>query len=274
MIHTNEYAPACGELAESTLSVARQATLETGAIVREYFNHTFEVKSKGPNNPVTTADLAADRLLHQRLMDAFPDDGWLSEETADAPARLDRRRVWVIDPIDGTKEFIQGLPEFTISVALVVAGQAVLGLVHNPITGELFHALRGGGAFVDGQRAHVSQRAQVNGAQVIASRSEFKRGAFDALQAPLEIVPTGSIAYKLALVAAGRADATWSQRPKHEWDICAGVLLVQEAGGRVTDLDGRFHRFNQPHPEVNGIVATNGHLHRGIMTLLGRDGRR
>jgi myo-inositol-1(or 4)-monophosphatase len=103
---------------------------------------------------VTTADLAADRILHEQLLAAFPGDGWLSEETLDDPARLGWPRVWVVDPLDGTREFVKGIPEFAISVALVVAGRVVLGLVHNPISGELFHALRGGGAHLDGQ-AHL-----------------------------------------------------------------------------------------------------------------------
>jgi myo-inositol-1(or 4)-monophosphatase len=253
------------------LNVARQATLAAGAAICSYFHHTYEVQSKGYDNPVTTADLAADRILRARLTTAFPDDGWLSEETHDDKARLERQRVWVVDPLDGTKEFIKGIPEFAVSVALVVAGQAMLGIVHNPSTGELFHALRGGGAYLNDKPIRVTRRTDMPGSHIPASRSEFGRGEFDGLAVPLKIVPTGSIAYKLGLVAAGRADATWSQGSKHEWDVCAGVLLVEEAGGRVTDLSCQPHRFNQPHPQVNGIVASNGQLHMGIMALIQRN---
>jgi myo-inositol-1(or 4)-monophosphatase len=256
---------------DHALSIACQATLEAGAAIKGYYRHNYEINDKGHGDPVTSADLAADHILRQQLTTAFPRDGWLSEETLDDAARLTRRRVWVVDPIDGTREFIKGVPEFAISVALVVAGRVALGVVHNPISGELFYALRGQGAYQNGGRPmHVTQRARVAGARIPASRSEFGRGEFDDLAAPLEIVPTGSIAYKLALVAAGRADATWSQGLKHEWDVCAGVLLVEEAGGRVTDLDCRPHRFNRPQPQVNGIVASNGPLHADIMALLPR----
>ena len=252
------------------LEVARRATLEAGRAISGYFRHDYEIRSKGYDNPVTTADLEADRILRERLTAAFPEDGWLSEETRDDAGRLARRRVWVVDPLDGTKDFIKGLPEFAISVALVVAGRAVLGVVHNPITGELFHAMRGGGAYLDRDALHVARRTELKSARVAASRSELEHGEFDALAASFEIVPVGSIAYKLGLVAAGRVDATLSQRHKSEWDICAGTLLVEEAGGRVTDLSGQPHRFNQFPPELNGIVASNDPLHSGIVALLGR----
>ncbi len=247
------------------LDVARQATLQAGEAIKSYFGRDFEISDKGHGDPLTTADLAADRILHEQLLAAFPDDGWLSEETLDNPARLERTRVWVVDPLDGTREFVKSIPEFAISVALVVSGRVALGIVYNPISGELFHALRGGGAYLDGRPARVTPRAQLDGARILASRSEFNRGEFDGLAPSLDIVPTGSIAYKLGLVSAGQADATWSQRTKSEWDVCAGVLLVQEAGGRVTDLDGQAHIFNRPRPQVKGIVASNGLFHQDLL---------
>ncbi len=255
---------------DATLQIAREVTLQAGRAIRSYFKHSYEVRDKSYDNPVTTADLAADRILREGLTAAFPDYGWLSEETADDLARLDRSRVWVVDPIDGTKEFIMGLPEFAVSVALVQGEQVVLGIVYNPATEELFHATRGGGAFLNGTPIKVSPRRQVEGARVPASRSECKRGEFEPFTERVQVVPTGSIAYKMALVAAGRGDATWSQGPKHEWDVCGGALLVAEAGGQVTDLACQPYRFNQPRPKVNGVVATNGALHTGIMGLLGR----
>jgi myo-inositol-1(or 4)-monophosphatase len=255
---------------QAALDVARRVTLEAGAAIRGYFKHSYEINQKGYDNPVTSADLAADRILREGLTAAFPDDGWLSEETADDPARLARSRVWVVDPVDGTKEFIMGIPEFAVSVALVQEGQVVLGIVYNPGTTELFHAIRGGGAFLNGEPMRVSRRAEAPGARVPASRSECKRGEFEPFTATVEVVPTGSIAYKMALVACGRGDATWSQGPKHEWDVCGGALLVQEAGGRVSDLACLPYRFNQPKPKVNGVVATNGVLHTDVMALLGR----
>ncbi len=256
------------------LSVALAAAREAGQAIRRYYRNAYEVEDKSPDNPITDADREADRILRERITAAFPGDGWLSEETRDNPARLSKERVWIVDPLDGTKDFIGGIPEFALSIALWAAGEIVLGVTHNPATGELFYALRGEGAWqvgggADGQRRlQVTSRGRLEGCRVLASRSEYGRGEFEGFIVPLEIVPTGSIAYKLALVAAGRADATWSQGPKSEWDIAAGVLLVTEAGGQVTDLDGAPHRFNQLQPAVNGIVATNGHLHAAVMALL------
>jgi len=259
---------------QAELSVALAAAREAGQAIRRYYRNAYEVEDKSPDNPITDADREADRILRERITAAFPQDGWLSEETRDDPARLAKERVWIVDPLDGTKDFIGGIPEFALSIALWVEGEIALGVTHNPATGELFYALRGGGAWqvADGskerRRLQVTSRGRLEGCRVLASRSEYGRGEFEGFLVPLEIVPTGSIAYKLALVAAGRADATWSQGPKSEWDIAAGVLLVTEAGGRVTDLEGAPHRFNQPRPAANGIVATNGHLHEAVMALL------
>lgn len=252
----------------TVLKAAREITLEAGTAIRGYFKHSYEVRDKSYDNPVTTADLAADRILREGLTAAFPDYGWLSEETVDDPTRLSRSRVWVVDPIDGTKEFIMGIPEFAISVALVEAGQVVLGIVYNPATQEMFHAVRDGGAFLNDAPMRVSAREQVSGARVPASRSECKRGEFEPFATTFEITPTGSIAYKMALIASGQGDATWSRGPKHEWDVCGGALLVEEAGGRVTDLACQPYRFNQPRPKVNGVVATNGALHDEVMALV------
>lgn len=253
---------------QQALEVARRVTLEAGAAIMDYFKDDYEVAEKGHDNPVTTADLAADRILKEGVLGAFPEDGWLSEETVDDPVRLERRRVWVVDPVDGTKEFIMGLREFAVSVALVVEGEVVLGLVHNPGTQEMFYALLGEGAYLNDAPVCVTGRMGVDGARVVASRSEFGRGEFDPFVRAMDVVQTGSIAYKLALVAAGQADATWSQGPKHEWDICAGVLLVEEAGGQATDLNCRAFMFNRARPKVNGIVATNRVLHPGVVARL------
>ena len=192
----------------------------------------------------------------------------MSEETADNPARLEKKWLWVVDPIDGTKEFVSGIPEFSISVALVEEGLPVLGVVFNPATDELFVAEKGQGVWCNGQRVSVSGRDQLAGSLIDASRSEIKRGEFDPFRELVELRITGSIAYKLARVASGQADGTWSRGPKHEWDICAGALLVQEASGVCVDLDGNAFRFNKSWPKVNGIVADNGHLHVDIMAAL------
>ena len=173
-----------------------------------------QVDRKADASPVTQADRDADEVLRSVLL-AASDAAWLSEETADSPERLSARRVWIVDPLDGTKEFITGVPEYAVAVALVEDGEPVLGVVHNPVTGETFWAERGGGAVLNGQPIHVAE-----GRVVLASRSETKRGEFTPFE-DWEVRPVGSIQYKLALVAAGQGAVTWSRGPKHEWDVCA-----------------------------------------------------
>ena len=252
------------DLIDETIKI----TQEAGQAIMSYYRDSFSVKDKTPDNPVTDADLAADALLHQRLSALIPEAGWLSEETADSPDRLDQKLVWVVDPLDGTKEFVMGIPEFSVSVALVEDGRPRLAVIFNPPTGELFHASKGQGAFLAGQPASVSQRDELAGAQVDASRSERKRGEFEPFEQMLNLRTMGSIAYKLARVAAGQVDATWSRGPKSEWDVCAGALLIEEAGGRCVDLDGQPLRFNKSFPKINGIIATNELLYEPVITLL------
>lgn len=253
------------QLLEKTIEITRAA----GAEIMRYYRSAFAVADKKPDNPVTDADYAADSLLKERLLTLLPEAGWLSEETADSPERLSKKLAWIVDPLDGTKEFVMGIPEFAVSVGLVADGRPVLGVVYNPAGDELFVAQAGQGILVNGQPAGVSGRDSLPGSMVDASRSEIKRGEFAPFEGLVELHVTGSIAYKLARVASGRADATWSRGPKNEWDICAGVLLVQEAGGRCVSLDDKPFCFNRPNPKVNGIIADNGRLHDQIMATLG-----
>jgi myo-inositol-1(or 4)-monophosphatase len=236
-----------------------------------YYHDQYEVKQKGVDNPVTTADVEADRALHRVLLEGAPGTGWLSEETVDSPERLQADQVWVVDPIDGTKEFIGGIPEFSVSIGLASAGEITVAALFNPARDELFWAERGGGAYLNGEPIRVSRRSELEGSRVIASRSEMGRGEFDPYQPSFQVQEVGSIAYKLGLVAAGRADLTWSLGPKNEWDIAAGVLLIREAGGEITDPAGEPFRFNRPDPLVPGILASNGLLHQGALQAVAED---
>lgn len=219
--------------------------------------HRIEYKSG--RDPVTEADRIADRTLREVLLQEG--EGWLSEETIDDFSRLEKRRVWVVDPIDGTREFISGIPEWCISVGFVKDGHAVAGGICNPSTGEVFLGIVGGGVTVNGTSVCVSHRESQEGALVLASRSEVTRGEWDCYEdAPFVMRPMGSVAYKLALVASGRADATWTRSPKHEWDIAAGAALVEAAGGIVRNLDGSKPRFNSPSPLLPGLIAYSPQL--------------
>ena len=252
---------------QQALAAAKEAVHRAGEVILSYYSSHYEVQSKGEDNPVTTADLAANHVLRETLLGAFPEAGWLSEESADNAARLQHDYVWIIDPIDGTKEFIQGIDEFVVVVALVVQQQVTVAVTYNPIRQELLHACQGQGAFCNDQPIHVSPRAHLPGALVLASRSETGRGEWDRFRDLLTVRPMGSVAYKLAQVARGLCDMTFSLVPKNEWDICAGTLLVTEAGGQVTDLQGQPFRFNQPDPLRAGLIATNGLLHSQVLRL-------
>jgi myo-inositol-1(or 4)-monophosphatase len=251
-------------LLSSTITIVEEA----GRAIMSYYEDSYSVTEKSPDNPVTDADLAADTLLKNRLLALIPDAGWLSEETADTLERLGKRLCWVVDPLDGTKEFVLGIPEFTVSVALVEDGEPVLAVILNPATDELFHASHGEGSAYKGARSRVSQRKNLAGAKVEASRSERLRGEFEPFESVVDVRTMGSIAYKLARVSAGLADGTWSRGPKNEWDICAGVLLVEEAGGRCVDLNDSPFSFNRAHPKVNGIIADNNLIHDQVIAAL------
>lgn len=234
--------------------------LQNAALLcRSFACQAVRVERKDSGDPVTTVDRAVNDYLSETLPRGR--EGWLSEESADNPQRLSRRRVWVVDPLDGTKEFLAGLPEWSVSIALVEEGQPVAGGICNPTTGEIFTGSRETG--IHSCLPEGKTRPFVRGRKpyVLASRSEVQRGEWDWLkEAPFEVLPVGSIAYKLALVAAGRADATWTFVPKSEWDIAAGVALVLSSGGKVRGLNGKPITFNQQETIWDGLVALASHV--------------
>jgi myo-inositol-1(or 4)-monophosphatase len=245
---------------ESALQAARTVfqRFTLGAIEAEY---------KAGHDPVTEADRALDSLLRKELL--RDGEGWLSEESVDDLARLEKRRVWVVDPLDGTREFVAGIPEFCASVAMVEDGRAVAGGIYNPATNETFLGSIGVGVTYNGKPVKASQRKSLNGALVLASRSEIKRGEWKQFEiADFTIRPIGSVAYKLALVSAGLADATFTLVPKHEWDIAAGVALVESSGGFVGTLDDRQLVFNERHPLISGLIACGASLAPQLMSRL------
>ncbi len=236
----------------------QQAIRLAGAEALQLAANGFDIQTKADQSPVTSADLAVNRLLHQRVTEAFPDDGWLSEESPDSLLRLDKRRVWVIDPIDGTSAFIRREPEFCISVALVDEGRPVLAAVLNPSTNELFVATDGGGLHLND--VPVSGHHPSDGRPTIALNPwEQRMGRFKGLESQTASRPMRSIAWALALAASGRIDAVVSLESQHEWDIAAGVLLVQEAGGLTSDASGAPFLFNRPDPRYRGMIATSRH---------------
>jgi myo-inositol-1(or 4)-monophosphatase len=225
------------------------------AVALAYSPGTFEVRDHGGRNVVTEVDRRVGDVLRDQLFQSG--EGWLSEEDPDDESRLSCDIVWVVDPLDGTREFVDGLPEWCISVGLVDHGVAVAGGTSNPATGETFLGAIDCGVTLNGRAVRTSARARLQGARVLASRSEYARGEWQQFEGGVFTVqPMGSVAYKLSLVAAGLADATWTLSPKHEWDIAAGVALVNAAGGRVGSTDGSAVTLNRRNPLLPGLKAS------------------
>ncbi len=256
---------------QTELDLARKAALAAGEILVRYWKRrSYTVGSKGSDNPVTSADLEADAAIKAILSPRFPDYGWLSEETADSGDRLKCRRVWIVDPLDGTKEFIHGIDEFAVAIALAEDGVPVVGVTYNPIKREMYWAARGAGCHLGRRRVSVTRTRELSQARILASRSEISRGEWEELKDAVIVNPTGSVAYKLALVAAGAGDGTFTRSPKSEWDIASGAILIAEAGGRMTDIDGSEIRFNQLLVTIHGLIASNSVLYERLAALARR----
>ncbi|MBV9339481.1 MAG: 3'(2'),5'-bisphosphate nucleotidase CysQ [Acidobacteria bacterium] len=222
-------------------------------IFTRYTPGKIAAEYKSGHDPVTAADREIDALLAKKLL--REGEGWLSEESVDDDRRLPCARVWVVDPLDGTREFVAGIPEFSVSIALVEQGLPVAGGILNPATGETFLGSVGSGVTYNGSPASASRRTRLEGALVLASRSEVARGEWQRFQnAPFKIQAMGSVAYKLARVAAGLADVTFTLTPKHEWDVAAGAALLLSAGGFVESLEGPL-AWNQKRPKISGLIA-------------------
>jgi myo-inositol-1(or 4)-monophosphatase len=247
------------------LAKIERALLQARQAVARFTPGQIESQRKAGGDPVTEADTLLDQVLKEELL--APGEGWLSEETADDPGRLEKERVWIVDPIDGTREFIQGIPEWCISVGLAINGSPVCGGICNPAADRLFLGCVGEGVILNGRSVRISEKRELEGARVLASRSEVKRGEWRRFEnAPFEIVPMGSVAYKLACVAAGLADATFTLVPKNEWDVAAGAALIRAAGGRTADPNSKDRVFNKQNPLLTlGFAAANKDLVRILL---------
>lgn len=246
------------------------AALEAArGVLNRFTPGAIETEYKVGHDPVTEADRAVDQVLRDNLL--RDGEGWLSEESVDDFSRLDRQRVWVVDPLDGTREFVQGIPEFCVSIALVENGIPIAGGICNPATDELILGSRETGVTYNGKPTQPSQRRDLHGALVLASRSEVKRGEWKQFEsAEFNTRPMGSVAYKLGLVAAGRADLTFTLVPKNEWDVAAGAALVESAGGFVLTLDNSPLRCNQRNPLLSGLLAGGPFLRDPLLAMLNR----
>ncbi len=239
----------------------RDAAQEAGKLALSYWGRSIQKQRKADGSEVTEADHAVDELLAARLRGARPGYGWFSEESAEHNDRLHARRVWIVDPIDGTRAFIQGGNDWVIALALIEDHVPVLAAVVNPVRGEVFEARVGAGAFLNGRRLHASKQGALAGARLAVPDSLLKPNRWRRPWPPVTFVLANSIIYRMALVASGKADASFATKPKWEWDVAAGALLVSEAGGIVTDACGFPLAFNSREAKVPGFLAAAPKLH-------------
>lgn len=239
------------------LRIVTEAIRAAGAEALRLASQGFEIHIKPDRSPVTSADLAVNGILQRRLLELFPNDGWLSEESPDDPARLEQARVWVIDPIDGTRAFINREPEFCLSAALIEDGRPVVAAIFNPSTDELFSARRGGGLLFNNEPVSWQEHPPDRHPVIALSPWEHEIGRFTSLEVHAASRPMRSIAWALALAASGRIHAVATFESENEWDVAAGTLLIEETGGMMSDGSGQALKFNQPDPRYRGIVATH-----------------
>ena len=246
------------------LDLSRVATIaeEAGRIAADRCETEYRRWDKSPGHPVCDVDLEVDAFLNERLRALDPEAGWLSEETLDLSDRIERRRLWVIDPIDGTRDFLRERTGWCVSVALVEDRVPVLGVLAAPLRGELWTASRGEGSWRNGQRLQVSRRAELAGARVPADRVP---------ETDRDLVPVdrpNSIALRIAMVAAGEADLVATLRWGFEWDIAAAALIAEEAGATVSGALGQPLAFNTASGEAFGVLAATPGIHAAAVARL------
>lgn len=244
------------------------AVREAGDIARVTSKRKFERWTKGHDrSPVSEADIAVNDFLHARLRKLLPESGWLSEETEDNPSERAKDRVWVVDPIDGTRAYIEGRADWTVSVALVEDGRPVLATLYAPVTEHMFLAERGAGAFLNGEPIRVRDGGTLEGAKAAGPKRILQRlEKIDSTVLPQPKVH--SLALRLTRVGSAELDVAFASGGSHDWDLAAAALLVHEAGGVLTDLAGRPLSFNRPQLKHGALVAAGPARHEALLTLL------
>ncbi|WP_165190704.1 3'(2'),5'-bisphosphate nucleotidase CysQ [Caulobacter soli] len=253
----------------SDLDLILTAAREAGALALSAREGGLKIWSKDGGSPVTDADLAVDALLKDRLGAARPDYGWLSEETADDPARLSTTRQFVVDPIDGTAAYLKGKPWFAVSIAVVENGRPIAGVVHAPALDETYVATLGGGATLNGAPISPSDTEDLEDAAMLGDARMFVHPSWPTPWPPMRVESRNSIAYRLCLVAAGAFDAAIALSSKNEWDLAAADLICAEAGAALTDHLGRTFTYNRANPLLPSVVCANRALHPLILSRVG-----
>jgi myo-inositol-1(or 4)-monophosphatase len=256
------------EAGDTDLALAVRAAQAAGAMALAHYHARSEWWDKSPGNPVGIADLEVDAFLKAELLGARPDDGWLSEETADTADRLGKRRVWVIDPIDGTRDFVRGRSGWAVSVALVEDGAVTVAVLAAPARGQVFVAQRGAGATCNGAGLRVSALATPQGIRLPIDAANMAASFWPEPWVGEAVEKPNSLALRMAKVAADEADGWMEGRSIAEWDVAASALILTEAGGVVTDRAGAPLCFNKVLPEFHGIAAATPGLHALVLMRL------
>lgn len=262
-------APKDNSVTEKDLLLVRDAVREAGHLALSFFKKDYKVFQKKEDDPVTEADYAVNDFLKKALHDNRSDYGWLSEETEDDPARIDCARTFVIDPIDGTRAFIKGDPHFTVCVAVLNGTAPELGFVFNPATDEFFEAVVGGGATMNGRPIQVAPRQDISQCRMLAFEPMFKHKAWPEPWPEMTIENRNSMAYRIALVAAGEWDATVALNPKNDWDLAAAHVILTEAGGLITRHDGSAISYNGLNISHRSVIAAGPDLHARLVEKTG-----
>ena len=256
---------------EKRTEIARTAVLEAGALAMQFFQTDLKTWEKAENDPVSEADLAVDALLKETLMGNFPMDGWLSEESVHETEDTDGASpdyIWVVDPIDGTRAFIQHKPHFTICVALVWRGKSQVGFVFNPATDEFFEAKLGEGALCNDAPISVGDHLQLENCRMIGYRDMYADRHWRNPWPKIEITMVNSIAYRVVLVANGTHDACINLKPQNDWDIAAAELILREAGGICTNRQGDSYHFHGRGGKNQNVIAANPELQKKLILKL------
>lgn len=252
----------------SDLNLLVSAARAAGQLALEFQAKGYKIWEKPGHGPVTEADLAVDAQLKAALCAARPEYGWLSEETADTPDRLTAHRLFVVDPIDGTRAYIRRKPYFAVSLAVVVEGRPVAGVVFNPARDELYAAALGAGATLNGSAIAVSARDDLAGARLVGSIDMFRSPLWPTPWPPVEVAGSNSIAYALCQVASGTHDGSVSLTGKSDWDIAAADLIVAEAGGLASTHLGEAFVYNRPATRHRNVVSAGPALHGRLLEKL------
>lgn len=261
-----------------SLEVSRKAALHAGKLIMDlYKSGDFSIDSKSDESPLTQADLKADEYIQKTLSAAFLDIPILSEETKDDRSRLSSSLVFIVDPLDGTKEFISKNGEFTVNIGLVKDRKPIMGVIYAPAIDELYYSLQGKGAFMlkgsDTKKIHVSKRDMIEDMSLVMSRSHASQKIKDLIQNyHFKNTKSRGSSLKGCMVASGDADVYLRLGPTNEWDICAMSAIIEEAGGKITSPRGEPMLFNSPNPLNNGFVLSNGTIHNTLVSLVDSDG--